>query len=110
MTRIVTTSWDDGDPADLRLANLLAARGLPATFYVLISGSGGRPTLCSAELRSLDVEGFGIGAHSVSHRTLPRLPAAEIEREVRVSKATLEDLLGSEVGMFCYPRGRYNRR
>jgi peptidoglycan/xylan/chitin deacetylase (PgdA/CDA1 family) len=110
MTRIVTTSWDDGDLADLKIASLLRTRGLPGTFYVPMTGYRGRPTLGSAELRSLAVEGFEIGAHSVSHRTLSALPAAEIEREVRESKTTLEDVVGCEVGMFCYPRGRYDRR
>ncbi len=108
MTRIVTTSWDDGDPADLKIASLLSARGLPGTFYVLMTGYRGRPALRASELRSLSAEGFEIGAHSVSHRTLSGLPGAEIEREVRVSKATLEDVVGCEVGMFCYPRGRYD--
>lgn len=110
MTSIVTTSWDDGDPADLKIASLLSTRGLPGTFYVLMTGYRGRPTLRSAELRSLAAEGFEIGAHSVSHRTLSGLPAVEIEREVRVSKTTLEDVVGREVGMFCYPRGRYDRQ
>src|SRR5204862_6812081 len=31
---LVTTSWDDGAPQDLRLADLLAKHDLPACFYV----------------------------------------------------------------------------
>ena len=38
LTRIVTTSWDDGDPSDLRVAELLAARKLPGTFYIPVKG------------------------------------------------------------------------
>jgi len=105
---IVTTSWDDGDPADLRVADLLQARGLPGTFYVPMIGYRGRPTLPAADMRSLVWAGFEIGAHGVSHRTLAGLPPEEIEREVKVSKETLEQMLGRNVGMFCYPRGRYN--
>lgn len=106
----MTTSWDDGDPADLKVADLLASRGLPGTFYVPMTGYRGRATLGSADLKSLASQGFEIGAHGVSHRTLSLLPLEEIECEVRVSKEVLEEILGSDVGMFCYPRGHYNRR
>ena len=109
LLRIVTTSWDDGDPADLKLAGLLRSRGLPGTFYVPLTGYRGRPTVGAADLRSLASEGFEIGGHGVSHRTLSDLPAEEIEREVRVSKQTLQDMLGRDIGMFSYPRGRYNK-
>ncbi len=108
--RIVTTSWDDGDPADLKLAGLLRSRGLPGTFYVPLTGYRGRPTLGAADLRSLVSEGFEIGGHGVSHRTLSVLSPEDIEREVRVSKQTLQDLLGRDIGMFCYPRGGYNKQ
>ncbi len=107
--RIVTTSWDDGDPADLKLAGLLRSRGMPGTFYVPMTGYRGRATLKPDELKSLASEGFEIGAHSVSHRTLAGLPPKEIEREVRVSKETLEQTIHREVEMFCYPRGRYDK-
>ena len=30
----ITTSWDDGHPLDLRVAELLAKYGLQGTFYV----------------------------------------------------------------------------
>jgi peptidoglycan/xylan/chitin deacetylase (PgdA/CDA1 family) len=105
---IVTTSWDDGDPADLKVADLLASRGLPGTFYVPMTGYRGRPTLGLAGLKSLASHGFEIGAHGVSHRTLSLLQPEEIEREVRISKEVLEEMLGTSVGMFCYPRGIYN--
>ncbi len=109
-TKIVTTSWDDGDPADLKVASLLSARGLPGTFFVPMTGYRGRQTLMPADLRSLSMEGFEIGAHGLTHRTLYGLPQPEVEHEVRGSKAALEGILGSEVPMFCYPRGKFDRR
>jgi len=33
---IVTTSWDDGHPSDLKLAELLREYDVPATFYIPI--------------------------------------------------------------------------
>ena len=106
---IVTTSWDDGDVLDLRIAELLSSRGLRGSFYVPISRYRGKCALQPADLRSLTAEGFEIGAHSVSHRNLARLSAVELDHEVRTCKQTLEDVIGREVSMFCYPYGRYNR-
>lgn len=108
--RIVTTSWDDGHPCDLRLADALAARSLPGTFYVPLVGEDGKPVLGPGTLRSLVGRGFEIGAHTLSHRILPGLEDRDLSREVRGSKQKLEELLGSEVRMFCYPRGRYDSR
>jgi peptidoglycan-N-acetylglucosamine deacetylase len=105
---IVSTSWDDGDPKDLRIAELLRSRGLAGTFYVPITGYHGGKTLAAADLRALSCEGFEIGGHGVSHKTLPTLGREELGREVRVCKQILEHELGKEVRMFCYPKGRYD--
>src|SRR5215831_16863819 len=105
--RIVTTSWDDGDCADLKLAEILRARGIKGTFYVPIRYRQ-RP-MGHSELRSLASEGFEIGAHGYSHKHLWRLPPEELAQEVGPCKRILEDVLGKEVEMFCYPRGRYDR-
>jgi len=107
--KVVTTSWDDGDPRDLRIAELLRPRGLMGTFYVPITGYRGGETLGTTDLRALSSEGFEIGAHTVSHRSLPALSLKEQVQEVRVCKQILEQRLGSKVHMFCYPNGRYDR-
>jgi len=105
---IVTTSWDDGDRADLKLAEVLKSRGIAGTFYVPTKPYGGRPALTQDDLRSLSSEGFEIGAHGVTHKLLWRLPAEELAAEINPCKPTLEDILGKEVRMFCYPCGRYD--
>ena len=103
---IVTTSWDDGDYADLRLAELLRGRGIGGTFYIPINYRERR--LGRSELRALAFEGFEIGAHGWSHKHLWRLRPEELKQEVRPCKYVLEDVLGTKVEMFCYPRGRYD--
>ena len=107
---IVTTSWDDGHPCDLRLAEALAKSGLPATFYVPLFGENGKPVLGASDLRSFRNQGIEIGAHTVTHQVLPQLDSAGLLREVCGSKQLMEDQLGEEVRMFCYPRGRYNSK
>jgi peptidoglycan/xylan/chitin deacetylase (PgdA/CDA1 family) len=106
--RIVTTSWDDGERHDLRLAEILRSRKIRGTFYVPITPYLGRPALSHAELRALSSEGFEIGAHGFSHKHLWKLSSEELAEEINPCKPILEDILGTEVRMFCYPRGRYD--
>jgi len=105
--RIVTTSWDDGDQADLKVAELLRSRGMGGTFYVPIRAYREQP-LDRAGLRELSSEGFEVGAHGFSHRLLWGLSASELAAEVAPCKPALEDILGTQVRMFCYPCGRYD--
>ena len=105
---IVTTSWDDGDQRDLRLAEILRYRKIRGTFYVPVTPYMGRAALSHAELRALLSEGFEIGAHGVSHKHLWKLSPEELAEEINPCKPVLEDILGAEVRMFCYPRGRYD--
>jgi peptidoglycan-N-acetylglucosamine deacetylase len=105
--RLVTTSWDDGDRADLKVAELLRSRGIGGTFYVPITPYRERP-LEHAELRTLASEGFEIGAHGFTHKLLWGLPAEEVAKEVGPCKLILEGILGTRVRMFCYPCGRYD--
>lgn len=107
--RIVTTSWDDGSPNDLRVAELLHSRGLGGTFYVPFSHEM-HEVLDGPDIRSLRRAGFEIGGHGISHVTLSGLSTAEIDSEVRVCKEKLEDILGERLFFFSYPRGRFNRR
>ena len=106
--RIVTTSWDDGDPCDLRVAELLRARDLPGTFYFPFIGYDGRQTLTHDHLKSFVREGFEVGGHGMSHNVLPPLRSKEIAREVGNCKKRLEDILGEPIRMFSYSLGHYS--
>ncbi len=104
----VTTSWDDDDRSGLQVAELLSAHRLPGTFYVP-TGRLGRDSLFTAsDLRTLSSAGFEIGGHTVSHAILTELGPEEQAREVSACKTTLQEILGREVTMFCYPKGRFN--
>jgi len=107
-TVIVTTSWDDGDCWNLKLAELLAKRGLPATFYVPTGALGQGSTMTPQQLRGLANAGFEIGAHTVSHPVLSDLTGVALAHEVTECKQVLQDILGCEVPSFAYPKGRGN--
>jgi peptidoglycan/xylan/chitin deacetylase (PgdA/CDA1 family) len=106
---LVSTSWDDGDPADLRLAEKLAQHGIQGTFY-LCRTRGGQPRLSDGQIRELAaMPQVEIGSHTLTHPDLRRLDPPRVDRELRDSKAWLEDLIGTPVTSFCYPNG-YHRR
>jgi peptidoglycan/xylan/chitin deacetylase (PgdA/CDA1 family) len=104
---VVTTSWDDGDRADLKLADLLHSRGVTGTLYVPIQPYLGRPALTRNELRSLSDAGFEIGAHGVDHEHMPSLSRERTLSVVRECKNRLESTVGQSVRMFCYPGGHF---
>jgi peptidoglycan-N-acetylglucosamine deacetylase len=104
----VTTSWDDDDRSGLKLAELLSVHRLPGTFYVP-TGRLGRDSLFTAgDLRTLSSAGFEIGGHTVTHAILTELSPGQQAREIGACKSALQQILGREVTMFCYPKGRFN--
>jgi peptidoglycan-N-acetylglucosamine deacetylase len=105
---IVTTSWDDGNHCDLKVAEILRARQVGGTFYVPITPHEKDPALSHAQLRDLSAAGFEIGAHGFSHKLLWKLSNEELAAEIAPCRPALEDIIGAEVRMFCYPKGRYD--
>lgn len=103
-----TTSWDDGHPLDLRVADVLTAHGFAGTFYVPRDNREGKPVMTGGELRRLG-ESFEIGGHSIDHVLLTGLPPHERDHQLRDGKRRIEDLLGHEITGFCYPGGAHDR-
>lgn len=104
----VTISIDDGHPTDLRTAELLEKYGLKATFYIPAT-NGERPVMSRAEIQQLG-EQFEIGAHTMNHIALKSLDSEQARTEINDGKKWLEDLLGTAVSSFCYPRGKFDAR
>jgi peptidoglycan-N-acetylglucosamine deacetylase len=100
----ITTSWDDGHPLDLRVAELLAKYSLPGTFY--IPGSWGRQVLAPARIRELSAN-FDIGAHTMGHIDLCQATPEQARREIVDSKRYIEDLTGSPCVVFAPPLGSF---
>ncbi len=105
---LVTTSWDDGVQQDMRLAEMLAERGMIGTFYVCAEPGQSRP-LTQTDMYQLRSMGMEIGAHTLTHPDLTRLSPDAMRREIRGSMERLEDSLGEPVRSFCYPFGAHNR-
>ena len=62
--------------------------------------------MTSEQLRRLRDSGMEVGAHTVNHPILSRLPAEEARHEITASKARLEAILGQQVSLFAYPNGK----
>jgi len=60
----------------------------------------------SGDVQAMHRAGMQIGAHSVSHPILARLPDDAARREITQSKRFLENLLDTRIGLFAYPNGK----
>jgi peptidoglycan/xylan/chitin deacetylase (PgdA/CDA1 family) len=102
----ITTSWDDGHPLDLRLAELLHKYKLPATFYIPLDNT--LPVLTPSQVRELSTE-FEVGGHTVHHCDLLTMPDNVTRTEIIDCKSMLEEICGRPCTAFCFPKGHFRR-
>lgn len=121
--RSVVLTFDDGCRCfrDHALPEL-QARGMTATLFVVSRELGGtnrwdreagertEELLGAGDLLRLATAGIEIGSHGRHHRDLPMCSDAELQEELRGSRADLEGLLGAPVHTFCYPFGHVDAR
>jgi peptidoglycan/xylan/chitin deacetylase (PgdA/CDA1 family) len=113
--RPVVLTFDDGY-ADFHreVFPRLSAHSYPATAFITTGWVGdakervGQPPdemLSWCQIQELASAGIEIGSHSHSHPQLDQLAAGALERELRDSRALLEDRLGQPVTTLAYPFG-----
>ncbi len=116
--RPVLLTFDDGTADQLEaLLPVLKARGLPAALFAVASfagreleyGGGRERFLGPEELRELSAAGVQIGIHSWSHRSLARLPPAEVEEECARAFAWFAGQGVPVEPVLAYPFGAYPR-
>jgi peptidoglycan/xylan/chitin deacetylase (PgdA/CDA1 family) len=59
-----------------------------------------------AKVRALRAAGMQVGAHTISHPILARLPAERARHEIEEGRRQLEQMIGEPVRLFAYPNGR----
>jgi peptidoglycan/xylan/chitin deacetylase (PgdA/CDA1 family) len=59
-------------------------------------------------VKKMSAGGVTFGAHGETHRILTSLTPAELDREMTVSRQTLEAALGCECSSVSYPNGNWN--
>lgn len=108
-------SFDDGCKLDLRVADLLEKYGFQPEEVVFFIPSEwenvnhlhGDEPMTYDEVCGL-AKRFKIGSHTVSHPMLTRIPHSQVDFEIKISKLELEEMFGTKIEDFCYPRGYAN--
>jgi peptidoglycan/xylan/chitin deacetylase (PgdA/CDA1 family) len=118
--RSVVFTFDDAYASVRRGAAILDRHGFPGTVFVVTSFAGSgepmrwfgvedEPTpqmrpLGWDELTGLAERGWEVGSHTVTHPLLTALPHAELEHELKSSRAEIERRLGRCTSL-AYPYG-----
>ncbi|MDR3706745.1 MAG: polysaccharide deacetylase family protein [Capsulimonadaceae bacterium] len=119
--RPVIITFDDGFDGLLKAHPIFEAARFPYTIFVVAACVGKTnswdrshnipelPLLSWEAIAELDRSEFvSVQPHTLTHPSLPELNSREAENEIAGSKARLEDRLGKEATVFCYPYGHYN--
>jgi len=114
----VAITFDDGFSNFLDYAApVLESLHLPATVFLVSGYCGGRNNWPSQPAGALDLPLMGwrelaslppwisVGAHSVTHPHLTKLPEAECELELSACKNDIEQHLGRHIRSVAYPYG-----
>lgn len=87
----------------------LAKYDFQAVLFVITSRVGTRGYCTWNQLRELSGRGVEIQSHAVSHRLLTKLNLSELSEELRMSKDSIEQGLGTPVKALAVPMGGYSR-
>jgi len=99
-------TFDDGpSPATAKVLDILAAEGVPATFFVLGTSVERHPQIVQ---RARD-EGHAVGLHGMNHATLAGAAADAIERQVSGVTGVLERLGVTPAPVYRTPHGFKSR-
>ena len=102
----IALTFDDGPSATLtpRLLDMLKARGIKATFFVLGQCVVANPDV----LKRAAAEGHEIGNHSWDHKALTKGGPAAIAMEVNQTNAAIEQACGKRPTLIRPPYGATN--
>jgi peptidoglycan/xylan/chitin deacetylase (PgdA/CDA1 family) len=102
-------TFDDGyaDVAQYAIPRVLQ-QNAQATLYVTTGFVGHAGHLTIASVRAAHQLGMEIGAHTIHHVDLTKLPHGGAQYEIEGSKQALEAWLDAPVSTFAYPAGSVN--
>lgn len=116
--RVVGITFDDGYQNNFDLAlPILKRYGHTATCYAVSKQVGKtnhwddglvatKSLMNRGQLLSWLDAGMDVGSHTCTHADLTKLEDKEALKEIKLSKLSLEDSLGTQIRHFCYPYGR----
>jgi peptidoglycan/xylan/chitin deacetylase (PgdA/CDA1 family) len=116
-SNIAALTFDDGYLDNFECAlPVLEDLGLKGTFFVITglmnkslrTFAGEHPMMAETHVQQLATMGHEIAAHTISHPKLTKVPPNMVRAEIEESKHCLEDLVGTEISSFAYPKGDYD--
>ena len=104
--RRIALTFDDGPDPEFtpRVLDLLAARGVRATFFLV----GARAARAPDTVRAIAAGGHEVASHGWSHRSLWLCGPTRTDHEIARSRATLAELSGRAPTLFRPPWGMVN--
>jgi peptidoglycan-N-acetylglucosamine deacetylase len=101
--RYIAMTFDDGPHPVLtpRLLDMLKARGLKATFFLIGQNAAEYPDI----VRRIAAEGHEIGNHSWSHPQLTKLSPAAVREEISKTSSTITEIIGKPLLVMRPPYG-----
>ena len=103
----VVLTFDDGRRSNFdRALPVLRHHGFPAEFFLTVSKINSPGFMSWEQARQLRAAGVTVGSHLVHHVYLEDLAPDVAATEIRDSKRTLEDRLGTQVDFLAPPGGR----
>ncbi len=104
----VILTFDDGyEDAYTAALPELQKRNMKAVFYIITDFVGRPGYMTLSELKTLRDAGMELGAHTLNHADLSKLPVNKQQDEIALSKAYLLERVGAPVTSFAYPSGKY---
>jgi peptidoglycan/xylan/chitin deacetylase (PgdA/CDA1 family) len=102
-SRQIALTYDDGpnDPHTLRLLEVLARHGAPATFFLIGRYVQQRPDIA----REIIQAGHAVGNHTFMHPLLTFKSETEINQQLSQCRAALQDAIGQYSNLFRPPFG-----
>lgn len=105
--RVVTFSYDDGNPLDERLIGLFNKYGVKGTFHLNGINYINASEEDKEKLRAI-YKGHEIACHTLTHGWPARMPLQSVVGEVWEDRKVLESIFGYPVTGMSYPSGSFD--
>lgn len=99
-------TFDDGCKSNINIVlPLLLEYKSKATFFIVVDFIGKKGYMNWSDIKALSSEGMEIGSHSMCHSDFSQLDHKSAIKELKNSKAEIENKIGVPVKSFSFPFG-----